>query len=115
MAVMVAAVPAEAQPKGCAPYDEVIANAEKRFGETSIGIALAQDGRLLEILINPDTGSVSVIKSDPNGPTCVVDAAEFWQPAKSSVLELQRPPRDVDGRQQNRPPLRVRIIGGREV
>lgn len=58
-----------------------------KWGEVPHSQGLVMDGRLLEIFVNPEKRSWTVIISDPSGRSCVASAGEAFQavePKKTS-------------------------------
>lgn len=81
--------PAQAQsPASCAPRDTVLRHLETEFGELPIWRGLS-DGRVMEIVSNPDGSSWTALMSLPNGMTCLFATGEA---AESVKPEPRKPP-----------------------
>ncbi len=71
--------------QACSSHDEAMLQLEKQFSEQVAGRGLATNGKqMLELLVS-ETGSWTVLVSDPRGRSCVVASGENWQ-AKTLVL-----------------------------
>ena len=69
----------------CSPRHEAMLQLEKQFSEQVAGRGLATNGKqMLEVLVS-ETGSWTVLVSDPQGRSCVVANGENWQ-AKTLVF-----------------------------
>ncbi len=69
--------PANAQ-QACASHDEVTMQLETQFDEMIIGRGLASAGkRMLELFVS-ETGSWTLMISEPNGRSCVLGSGESW-------------------------------------
>ena len=73
-------VPAEAQRRPCGDGDDIIAHLEKDWGEGAEILALDASGRMVRILVNPDTGTWTMLLTAPNGLTCLVSHGSAWEP-----------------------------------
>lgn len=74
-----APAPSHAQRTPCGDGDSLIAHLEKEWGEAPAVIALDAAGRLVRILINPQTGTWSLLMTGPGGPTCMVNHGSAWE------------------------------------
>ena len=84
-AISVASVGAQAAPN-CGKRDDVLAQLAKSYKEAPVGIGLANNGGLIELL-TADTGTTwTLIITMPNGPTCLVVAGQEWQQQQLTVL-----------------------------
>jgi hypothetical protein len=70
-------VQASAQ-RTCIPHDNADAKLRNEFSEKILGRGISGDGTLLEIFLS-SRGSFTVIKTTPDGLSCVVDFGEGWQ------------------------------------
>lgn len=77
-ALLLAAQAANAQ-QACTARDEAVVQLEKRFDEQVAGRGLAANGkRMLELFVS-ETGSWTVLVSDPGGRSCLLASGEGWQ------------------------------------
>ena len=70
----------QAQPRPCGDGEDIIARLEKDWGEAAEILALDASGRMVRILVNPDTGTWSMLLTAPNGLTCLVSHGSAWEP-----------------------------------
>ncbi|HET6160506.1 MAG TPA: hypothetical protein VFE34_19330 [Dongiaceae bacterium] len=68
----------------CMPHDGADDQLRKQFGEKVLGHGVSGDGTLVEIF-QSSSGTFTVIKTTPEGMSCVVDFGEGWQ----TVNQLQ--------------------------
>lgn len=72
------AVPAMAQ-QNCAPYDDVRAALFERYGEVTIATGMVSGGqRIMEMLVNEETGSWTVVYISTAGIACQVAAGSDY-------------------------------------
>jgi len=83
-ALFVSASSANAQ-QFCTPRDKAVAELEKQFEEKVFGRGLSASGKQMIELFVSETGSWTVLASDPNGHSCVVASGEDWQGIKMLV------------------------------
>jgi len=79
-AVSAAVVPAQAQFRACGDGTGLIAHLQKEWGEDTAALALEDRGGLVRILRNPDTGTWSLLVTQPDGLTCLVMSGQAWEP-----------------------------------
>lgn len=73
-------MPLAAQQRPCGDGADIIAHLEKDWGEGAEILALDASGRMVRILVNPDTGTWSMLLTAPNGLTCLVSHGSAWEP-----------------------------------
>jgi len=71
--------PAQQGQRTCLPHDSADAKLRQEFGEKVLGRGVSKDGTLLEIFMAQNDGTFTVIKTTPDGTSCVVDFGEGWQ------------------------------------
>jgi hypothetical protein len=71
--------PAQTAQRTCLPHDGVGAKLRSQFGEKVLGRGVSNDGTLIEIFMAQKDGTFTVIKTTPEGTSCVVDFGEGWQ------------------------------------
>ena len=64
--------PAAAQ-SNCADRDEALAVLAEKHGEHVAFRAVSGRGVMMEVTVNSESGSYSVLMTSPGGPTCMVD------------------------------------------
>ena len=73
---------AQAQPVPCGTHDEFMSGLAGKYGEYPIGIGVSATGAAVELLVNKDSGTWSLLMTAPGGPTCLVANGENWFSAK---------------------------------
>jgi len=71
---------AETAPSPCAARKEVVARLAERYGETLRSVGLNRDNALLEVYASEETGSWTILLTDPAGRACLVASGEMWEP-----------------------------------
>lgn len=77
-ALLLTAQAAHAQ-QVCTMRDVAVAQLEKQFDEQVAGRGLAANGKLMLELFVSETGSWTVLVSEPDGRSCVLGSGEAWQ------------------------------------
>jgi len=77
-------IPTQAQGRGhmCKTREYVGDRLSKVFNEETEYIALSTDGRVLEVFTSPDGGSYTIMLTDVEGKSCILDAGEAWEKVK---------------------------------
>lgn len=71
---MLTAFPAAAQTV-CGPRENVISHLEGKYGETQSSSGFSESSRsIIEVYSNEETGTWTIIRSMPNGVSCLVDS-----------------------------------------
>ena len=84
LAVAVPALPAAlAQSSGqqrstCLPHEQFAKKLGQAYDEQKLGHGVSGDGNLVEVYMS-SAGTFTVIKTTPNGLSCIVDFGEGWQ------------------------------------
>lgn len=64
----------------CAERDFVTKSLEEKYGETRLGAGMANEATVVfELWTSDETGSWSILKTTPDGMTCVMAVGEGWQ------------------------------------
>ena len=71
----------------CAPRDHAVSQLEKQFQENVSGRGLTVNGRQMIELFVSETGSWTVLASDPAGFSCVIVSGESWQGTATLIGE----------------------------
>lgn len=61
----------------CSDRASMIHTLEKKYGESRLGVGITKD-TLIEIWINKAEGTWTILKSYPNGRSCVMDVGTDW-------------------------------------
>lgn len=76
-------VPADAQML-CGPRDALVAHLRTAFQEHRHAVALTGNGRLLEVFV-AESGSWTIVVSQPDGPSCILSAGESWDVDRPAI------------------------------
>lgn len=63
----------------CLPHDEMERTLSRDHGETLTAWGAENRGGLLQVFVNPETGSWTMVIVAPNGTACAVGMGESWQ------------------------------------
>lgn len=72
------AAPNAAPLSACAPRAAVVAQLERKYGETRRGAGLQNRGAVTEVFASATTGTWTIIVTRPDGLSCAVAAGEAW-------------------------------------
>jgi len=61
----------------CADRKEVIAKLSEQYGEGQLGFGMADGTAIFEIWVS-DSGTWTILKTSPNGLTCVMAVGDQW-------------------------------------
>ena len=70
--------PADAQ-MVCGQRDKIIQQLESKYGETRRSVGLQQGRGLVEVFASEETGSWTILVTDPRGMSCLMAAGEAFQ------------------------------------
>jgi len=86
-ALILAGSPAAAQTL-CGTRDNVLKQLAFEYQEAPVGIGLASNGAVVELLTST-SGSWTLLITTPRGPTCLMGTGEAWQTVirKASISE----------------------------
>ena len=62
----------------CAPHDAAAMQLEDKFDEQVVGRGLTPNGQAMFELFVSETGSWTVLASDPQGRSCVIASGDSW-------------------------------------
>lgn len=68
--------PAVAQSNTCAPKDYLVQQMALMYGESRVFAGLNGSGKMVEIWLNPATGSWTAVIVSPDGTACAVSAGQ---------------------------------------
>ena len=69
----------------CLPHQSMAELLGERFGEHRIAMAMQSGGAVVEVYVNPSTGSWTITLTQPGGPSCAVAAGEAWENFEPAV------------------------------
>ena len=81
LAAAVAAMPiaAQSQQATCAERGIVVIGLAERYGESATGYGLMADGiNMVELYVNQETGTWTILYTSPSGLTCLLVSGEAW-------------------------------------
>ena len=82
------AAPAAAQQLGpCAPRADAVAKLAAGYGEVQAGIGLGAGGRSVVELYVSESGSFTILVTQPNGLACIAAAGDGWQAIAAAAGE----------------------------
>lgn len=73
----------------CGQREAIVAQLEKKYGETRRSVGLQQGRGVVEIYASKDTGSWTILVTDTRGLSCLMAAGEAFQIEK--VAEIETP------------------------
>jgi len=76
---------AMAQGANCAPHADAINFLATNFGETRQSIGIVNDGSVLEIYANTESGSWTAVMTQPSGISCFVAGGEAFEVTKEEL------------------------------
>ena len=89
---MAVAAPVAAQVQvACGARNSVVANLGEKYGEVRRGGGLTGSTAIFEIWASEATGSWTILKTTPNGLTCVMAVGEGWQDDVGKVTPAGSP------------------------
>jgi len=71
----------------CGKRDDVLAQLSVRYKEAPVGIGLAGNGGLIELLTSSAGSTWTLIITLPNGPTCLLGAGQNWESLQTAVAD----------------------------
>ncbi len=77
-------VVAQAGP-ACGKRDDVLAQLSQKYKEAPVGIGVAGNGGLIELLTASTGSTWTLIITMPNGPTCLLAAGQDWESQQAAV------------------------------
>lgn len=86
------AVSAQEQ-RPCGPREAILGALAERFGETVVARGLeGEDGvAMVELSMNPGTGTWTLMRQMPGGPLCLITAGQAWEPVDDAPKPLGDP------------------------
>ena len=85
----IAAAPQASAQMVCGERDSIIAQLQKKYGETRRSVGLQQGRGVVEIYASAETGSWTILVTDTRGKSCLMAAGEAFQIEK--VAEVETP------------------------
>lgn len=73
------AAEANAQQNRCAERESIVTRLESSYGETQQSIGLSQQNGMLEVYASKDTGTWTILVTNPNGVSCLVASGQAFE------------------------------------
>lgn len=80
-----------AQSMACGSRDEMTQRLKQTFGEAQTGLGLVSTARVLEVWSSEETGTWTILMTEPNGQSCMVAAGEAWKRVPVQALVRGEP------------------------
>ena len=87
LACLLAAGPALAQGRACAPRDKVVDRLTSKYGEARRAIGLGANNHVVEVFASDDSGTWTITVTSPRGVTCLVASGQAYEALAEAVLE----------------------------
>lgn len=71
--------PAAAQSRNCAPRSVVVEKLAENYSETRQSVGLSASGAMVEVFASDETGSWTIIVTQPNGVACLVASGQSYE------------------------------------
>ncbi len=78
LVILLAPAIAQAQ-MACGTRDTVVEKLGEKYGETRRGVGLAGPTAIFEIWASEATGTWTILKTTPNGQTCIMAVGDNWR------------------------------------
>ena len=63
----------------CGEREDIVAQLKNKYGETRRSVGLQQGRGIVEVFANGDSGSWTILVTNPQGKTCLMAAGEAFQ------------------------------------
>lgn len=63
----------------CADRDDIVRQLEQKYGETRRSLGVSSGKGVFEIYVLDETGSWTIILTNPRGRSCLMAAGEHWE------------------------------------
>lgn len=72
----------------CGRRDDFVRQLRDKYGETRHSVGIAQGNRVMEIFASDETGSWTILITDPQGTSCLVTAGEGFRTEEPSEVPV---------------------------
>lgn len=69
----------------CLPHELLANTLAERYGESLVGDGLARDQSVIELFVNPQSRTWTVVARTPNGYGCILSAGEAFNVAPAAL------------------------------
>ena len=76
---------AQTVPLTCGPHEGITNFLQENYQETRQLLGLTESGALLEVYAAPNTGTWTILITDPSGLTCAVTAGDNYEEVEESL------------------------------
>lgn len=80
-------LPANAQEQSCGPWEEMLIYAAEHYAEYPAFLAVSDQGAVIIVTVNPETGSYTVFAQPNEQIACAVDSGQGWNAASEAVID----------------------------
>lgn len=63
----------------CDLHGNILDYLAERWGEAPVAMGVSNQGGLVEVIVNPKTGSWTIVVTAPGGASCIVSAGQGWR------------------------------------
>ena len=84
-ASLMAASPALAQGRNCAPREVVVERLAEKYGESRQAIGIGQQGMVMETFASAESGSWTITVTMPTGMTCLMASGQSFEALAEAV------------------------------
>ncbi len=84
-ASLMAAAPALAQGRNCAPREVVVERLASKYGESRQAIGIGQQGMVMETFASAESGSWTITVTMPTGMTCLMASGQSFEALAEAV------------------------------
>jgi hypothetical protein len=70
----------------CGERESMVQRLERAFGEVQKGAGLVNAGQLVEVWRSDETGTWTILMTDPEGMSCIVAAGEGWRDIDEKLI-----------------------------
>lgn len=90
-ATAVTATAAGAQSAACGSREEMTERLKRTFGEAQTGLGLVSAASVIEVWSSKETGTWTILMTDPDGQSCLVAAGEAWKTVPWNEVVMGEP------------------------
>jgi hypothetical protein len=76
---------AHAQTAQCGPRSDVLSVLATKYGEARRGIGIAGQNAVMELFVNPSTGTWTIIATSPDGKTCLIASGRNFEATRDAA------------------------------
>lgn len=91
-ATLMTPVSSAAQGMVCGVRDKIVQQLEERYGETALSRGVARGSGIVEMYVNPESGSWTIVVTNTKGMSCLMAAGEAFEPIQNPDLARHESP-----------------------